>query len=182
MIEFGGENLEPYGDTPHHGWMPPFLLALQDCEDHELRVVIAFPRTGEKGEDLEDFPEPVKSSVEEMLMDSTSIYENMDQVYEILFQDYILYQNYDERFSFRDEYESWKGKHLVVYERSRLLDYCRTVLLDVDLPPGNVNTRKHYGIFTEFHILEVITHTDPIIRKIDVKELIEKEAGGGSGK
>ena len=46
----------------------PFVLSLQDTPDNELHVVIAFPMEDEKGADLENFPEPYKSRVEDILI------------------------------------------------------------------------------------------------------------------
>ena len=63
MIEFGGENKEINNKSK----TAPFLLSLRDTPDNELHIVIAFQMEGEEGADLDNFPEPYKSKVEDML-------------------------------------------------------------------------------------------------------------------
>lgn len=169
MIEFGGENKE----INEKSKTPPFLLELSDDPNNILRVVIAFPKEGEEGENLDDFPEPYKSRVEDLLVHSRPVSEDMDQVYEIVFEDYVIYQNRNESYTVWDDYEIRKGNYLIVFEKSRLLDYYEDVLFDFDDKETKRDKRKHYGIYTENHILDVISNSTPIIRKIELGETHE---------
>ena len=166
MIEFGGENKE----INEKSKTAPFLLSLQDTPDNELHVVIAFPMEGEEGADQENFPEPYKSKVEDILIHSKPVYEDMDQVYEIVFEDYVIYQNRNESYTVWDDYEIRKGKYLIIFEKSRLLDYYEDVLFDFDDEETKRDKRKHYGIYMENHILDVISNSEPLIRKIEWRE------------
>lgn len=166
MIEFGGENKE----INEKSKTAPFLLSLEDTPDNVLRVVIAFPMEGEEGADLDSFPEPYKSKVEEMLIHSRPVYEDMDQVYEIIFEDYVIYQNRNESYTVWDDYEIRKGNYLIIFEKSRLLDYYEDVLFDFDDEETKREKRKHYGIYTENHIIDVISNSEPKIRKLAVEE------------
>ena len=61
-----------------------------------------------------------------------------------------------------DDYERRKGKCLHIYERSRLLDHFnvatdRGLLLEKWL---------HYSISTENHIIDIVLHKNPSIKKI----------------
>lgn len=105
MIEFGGENKEINKKCK----TAPFMLSLEDTPDNVLRIVIAFPMEGEEGADLDNFPEPYKSRVEDILIHSKPAFEDMDRVYEIIFDDYIIYQNRNESYTSWDDYEVRKG-------------------------------------------------------------------------
>lgn len=166
MIEFGGENKEINNKSK----TAPFLLSLRDTPDNELHIVIAFQMEGEEGADLDNFPEPYKSKVEDMLIHSRPVYEDMDQVYEIDFEDYVIYQNRNESYTVWDDYEVRKGKYLIIFEKSRLLDYYEDVLFDFDDEETKRDKRKHYGIYMENHILDVISNSEPQIRKIEWSE------------
>lgn len=166
MIEFGGENKEINEKCK----TAPFLLSLQDAPDNVLKIVIAFPMEGEEGADLENFPEPYKSRVEDMLIHSRPVYEDMEQVYEIVFEDYVIYQNRNESYTVWDDYEIRKGNYLIIFEKSRLLDYYEDVLFDFDDEETKRDKRKHYGIYTENHILDVISNSEPRIRKLQLNQ------------
>lgn len=162
MIEFGGENKE----INEKSKTAPFLLSLEDTMDNVLRVVIALPVEGEEGENLDNFPEPCKSKVDDLLIHSRPVHEDMERVYEIAFHDYVLYQNRNESYTVWDDYEIRKGNYLIIFEKSRLLDFYEDVLFDFDDEETKRDKRKHYGIYTENHILDVISNSEPKIRKI----------------
>ena len=166
MIEFGGDNNKINDKSK----TAPFLLSLRDTPDNELHIVIALPMEGEEGAGLENFPEPYKSKVEDMLIHSKPVHEDMEQVYEIVFEDYVIYQNRNESYTVWDDYEIRKGKYLIIFEKSRLLDYYEDVLFDFDDEVTKRDKRKHYGIYMENHILDVISNSEPQIRKIEWSE------------
>ena len=166
MIEFGGENKKINMKCK----TAPFLLSLEDTPDNVLRIVIAFPMEGEEGTDIDNFPEPYKSRVEDMLIHSRPVYEDKEQVYEIVFDDYVIYQNRNETYTVWDDYETRRGNYLIIFEKSRLLDYYEDVLFDFDDEETKREKRKHYGIYTENHILDVISNSEPRIRKIEIEQ------------
>ena len=74
----------------------------------------------------------------------------------------------NESYTVWDDYEIRRGRALILFERSRLLDYLGTVLTcgkrnSGDWYPGEY---RHYGIYTEDQIIDVIAHTEPQIRRI----------------
>ena len=158
MLEFGGENLE----INEKSRLAPFLLSLSDDQDLTLRVVIAFPKDGEAGTD----PRSLNEKVKELLDKYVPVGADMDQVYEIVFENYILYQMRNESYTSWDEYEVRKGRYLIVFERSRLLDYYEDSIFDFDSEETRKTQRKHYGIYTENHILDIISNEPPKIRRI----------------
>ena len=160
MLEFGGENLE----INEKSRLAPFLLSLSDDQDLTLRVVIAFPKDGEAGTD----PESLNEKVKVLLDKCVPVGADMDQVYEIVFENYILYQMRNESYTSWDEYEVRKGRYLIVFERSRLLDYYEDAIFDFDSEETRKTQRKHYGIYTENHILDIISNEPPKIRRISL--------------
>jgi hypothetical protein len=158
MLEFGGENLE----INEKSRLAPFLLSLSDDQDLTLRVVIAFPKDGKAGTD----PGSINEKVKDLLDKSVPVGADMDQVYEIVFENYILYQMRNESYTSWDEYEIRKGRYLIVFERSRLLDYYEDAIFDFDSEETRKTQRKHYGIYTENHILDIISNEPPKIRRI----------------
>ncbi len=89
-------------------------------------------------------------------------------MYEIVFPSYIIYQVRNESYCSWDEYEIRKGNTLYIYEKSKFLDYFKSVTDccqsdDGDYYPGEW---IHYGIGAEDHIIDIISHEKPIIKKI----------------
>ena len=101
-----------------------------------------------------------------MLLDSYPVYEDTEQIYEISFKDYVIYQCRNESYTCWDDSEVRKGRYLIIFEKSKLLDYYESVLFDWDSDETK-EKRKHYGIYTEFHIIDVISNTPPTISKIN---------------
>lgn len=72
----------------------------------------------------------------------------------------------NESYTAWDDYEVRKGKYFIVFERSRLLD-CMPKLVETELveayfPQG----WKHYGIYCQNHIIDVIAAGEPRVTPI----------------
>lgn len=162
MLSFGG------GHPPmDHA---PFLLRLWDDEDGVLRVVIALARAGETGAGARTG----NAGIDAILDHCRPITPDEDAVYEITFERYILYQTRNESYSSYDAYEVREGQYLIRFRRSRLLDAlplltdcCRWE--DGTCYPGEWT---HYGIYTQNHILDVISTESPVIRRVEDKERV----------
>ena len=164
MLKFGSENKEITEKCPN----APFVLSINDNDDNELIVVIALPISGEKGEDLDisTYPNNDNPEIQKILFNSYPVYEDMERVYEIKFESYIIYQCRNESYTYWQKDEVRKGKYLIIFEKSRFLDYYESVIFDFDSDDWKSN-RKHYGIYTENHIIDVIANKPPIITKIN---------------
>lgn len=162
VLEFGTDNEEITKNCSS----APFLLSINDDPDNQLVIVIALARRGEKGADIDMsvYPNNNDPKLREMLMNSYPVYEDMDQVYEIRFETYILYQCRNESYTCMDKEEVRKGEYLLIFEKSKLLDYYENVIFDFDFDDRKAN-RKHYGVYTENHIIDVISNKPPIITK-----------------
>jgi len=156
-VKFGGEN-ERLGRFA-------YAHRIEDVEG-TLRVVLTGTYEGEKGTGIS---EGLRDDVKEALKESCPLLTNEDEAYEIIFPEYIMYQVRTEEYCSWDEYEIRKGHILCIFERSRLLDY-REIAVDCcgELASGGYHPGKwtHYGIYSDFQIIDVITHKEPIIKKI----------------
>ena len=155
-LEFGGSN-DSLGTFA-------FVLNIEDI-DNELKIVLSGYVKGEKGTGVD---EELDEAVKEILKESTAIYPSEDDVYEIIFPSYIIYQVRNESYCSWDDYEIRKGRHLIVFEKSRLLDYFQIVTDSCQTEEGDFypGEWKHYGVYGEDHIIDIITHENPIIKKI----------------
>ena len=157
MLTFGSENSEI--NKPSR--LAPFVLSIKDDPDNRLSIVIALPKNCPAAdEDIAD------SRLKDILSHSTLVIEDTEQLYEIAFGSYVIYQCRNESYTSYDPTEVMKGKYLVIFERSHFLDYYESVIFDKDT--GNEKVcRKHYGVYGENHIIDVISNEPPTIRKIN---------------
>lgn len=117
-----------------HDRLDPFLCDLRETGDGKLYILICRATAASE-------PEPDK--------------------WEIVFEDYILYQVRNESFcSFAPE-ESRTGKYLAVFETSKLLEYL-PLAVDARLLE-HTSPWKHYAIFTQDQIIDVIASKEPVI-------------------
>lgn len=143
----------------------PFLIRLEEGEDNCVKFVIATSWLGEKGTGIDDVDiEGIKSLIDK----SYPIYPNYEDIYQITFEGYILYQTRNESFCSWDDYEVSEGKNFIVFSKSRMLDYLSQItdcqqLEDGTFYPGEW---KHYGIYCQNHIIDIISSYEPIIEKL----------------
>lgn len=112
----------------------PFLCGLREGEDNDLHITICRAGADSKTELAQ---------------------------WEIIFECYILYQVRNESFCSFHAAEVKTGKYLAVFEKSRLLEYLPTAV-DAGLLE-HTEPWKHYDIFTQNQIIDVIAQADPVI-------------------
>ena len=144
----------------------PFLISMSEEYDNTLKLVVSLAYLGEQSETPE-FPE-----LDKILKKARPILPNQNQIYKILFENYILYQTRNESYTSWDNYEIRKGKYFIRFEKSRLLDFLPVLtdcqrLANGEYYPGKW---KHYGIYCQNHIIDVISCHEPEIKKINHKE------------
>ena len=139
----------------------PFVLKISDSSDNELRIILATAKTGDKKSLSTGSPK-----LDDILVNSELIEPDKQNVYEIVFSDYIIYQCRNESYKAFDDTDIRPGKYLVTFEKSRLLDFYENVIFDFDSIDTKTK-RKHYGIISANHIIDVIANEPPIIRKIN---------------
>lgn len=142
----------------------PFVLGIKDDEGNRLIITVSLPVRGDKGENI---IETENEKIKEILKNAYPIYLSQDMLYEIIFDNYIAYQVRNESFCSKDDYEIKKGNYFILFERSRYLDEIQTItdcswFEDGSYYPGEW---AHYGVYANNHIIDVISHQEPVIRK-----------------
>lgn len=84
---------------------------------------------------------------------------------QIEIKSYIMHLTRNESYTVWDDYEIRKGNYLVIFEKSRLIDFYDLAIAhteDYSYPGEGI----HYGIYTCDHIIDIIADSTPIITKI----------------
>lgn len=150
----------------------PFLVSLGDGLEEELRIVIAGSSVG--GEDAaqldpEGLTEEEAKAIQGVLAGTRPIEMDEENQYELCFRDYIVYQIRNESYCGYDKEEVRHGRYLILFESSKLLDRLGDIVpYTCQFEDGTYFPGKwvHYGIYTWQHIIDVISHNPPVIRKV----------------
>ena len=154
MIGFGNEQ-----DTMDSA---PFLINTTEGQDNDISFIISFPLKGEKTI-IDETGIPV---LNEILGNCIPIYPDGNNTYEIIFENYVIHMTRNESYTIWDDYEIRHGKYLILFERSRLLDSMPKFVECELIKAVCSNAYKHYGIYCQNHIIDIITTNEPIIRHI----------------
>lgn len=144
----------------------PFLVSLSDGPDNELRIVIAPAVMGETG------TRPIEDVDHEILHDILSkccpIEPDETALYEIYFENYITYRITNESYAVGDPEEISYGGYLAIVKKSKYLDRLDEIAGVFQLDDGTFfpGEWKQYGIYTQNHIIEIISHCSPVVTKI----------------
>lgn len=142
----------------------PFVLKINDDMDNRLIITVSLPVRGDKGGNI---VETENEKIKELMKSAFPIYPSQDMIYEIIFDDYIAYQVRNETFCAKDDYEIKKGEYFIFFERSRYLDQIQTITDCSQFEDGSYYPGKwtHYGVYANNHIIDVISHQEPVIKK-----------------
>ncbi|MBQ8934911.1 MAG: hypothetical protein IJ049_00695 [Oscillospiraceae bacterium] len=155
MIEFGNENRELN--------TAPFLVKAIEETDNNITFIVSLPMEGEKGTAIDDAE---NLGIKELLAKSMPIYPDDKNMYKIVFEHYVLHQTRNESYTSWDDYEVSKGKYFLLFEKSRLLDSV-SQLVDVGIVDAYYpNGYKHYGIYCQNHVIDIIATREPMIEKL----------------
>jgi len=143
----------------------PFLLKMDESDDNTLKLIVSLACVGEKEDvNLDLFDDTLKN----ILSGAKPIFPSNDEIFEIIFEDYILHLTRNESYTSFDPKEIRKGRYFISYNDSKLLDILPLITdcqfcTDGSAYPGYW---KHYGILCQNHIIDVISHNTPTIRRI----------------
>lgn len=143
------------------GEYAPFLRSLNDNEDNELTLRIAQSHIGECRE-VSESEEP-NDALRHLLNGSRPIVPDEENVYEIVFDNYIIYQVGNESFCSGDPNDKYTGRYLRVYESSVLLNRLGEFSDAQTLEDGSFYPDKwtHYEVIAQNHIIDVISLEEP---------------------
>lgn len=153
MIIFGNKNDEICA--------APFLIRTIEEPDNIIKFFVAMPVKKEKGEII-DIENP---ELNKILCECVPLQPEENDIYEIIFENYIFHTTRNESYTCKDDYEISQGKYFVVFDKSRLLDCLPQIVEQSIIEACFPNGWKHYGIYCQNHIIDVIAVEEPKIRK-----------------
>ena len=146
-----------------------FLRQLNDTDDNELTVFITqSKKVKPSSNSLED---EKNEKIRELLSRTMQLVSDDTQIYRIHFERYLMYQGRNESYAYNDDDHISVGQGLILFEKSKLLDYVNEVM---DVPAAmhmqHGNKLQHYGIYTLNNIIDVVTLHEPVIEKVSRSE------------
>ena len=131
-----------------------YLVGLTEPEENSLRLFFSRSKS---------VPEPFTIG-DKGFEDASSIVIDEDlPVLQIDFETYIGYSVLNESFTSWDDYEEFEGKIFRIYSQSRYLDFIKVGTFADEEFPGPF---KHYGMACLNHIVDVVSHSEPIVREV----------------
>ena len=154
------------------GEYPPFLISLSDGPDEELRLVIAASEICSSGDSSDCFSSDenhISAELGRLFEKSCSAVPKNSCMYMICFHDYIIYQIRNESFCSSDPCEVRQGRYLILFEESGLLSLLPVITDAQQLSDGTYypGKWKHYGVYTQRHIIDIVSHKAPQITRYD---------------
>jgi len=140
-----------------------FLKDLIDTNDNELTVDIVCSKPSPELLDAVD-----DDKVSAILSTAVQLVPDDTRIYRIRFEHYIIYQGRNESYAYNDDRcHTTKGKGLILFERSKLLEYVSDAIdVYTAMHMEGENKLRHYGIYTLNNIIDVVTFFEPIVEKV----------------
>ncbi len=138
----------------------PFLVEMKEGPENGLYLSVLGSVIEEKDASCGVCENP---DVNRILSQCRPIVPDISKIFEIVFEDYIIYQVRNESYVSYDDTEKRLGNYLVQFENSHFLDYVFTAIDACRLKNGSFYPApwKHYGICTQNHIVDVIAYGEP---------------------
>lgn len=138
----------------------PFLTELRDGPDNELHIAIMGAVVEEDSGSCDSYGNPL---VDQLLAQCKPIVPDHSQRFDIVFEDYIIYQVRNESYSSYDASAERTGTYLIQCEKSSFLDYLPVATDACRLKDGSFYPApwKHYAICTQNHIIDIIAQEEP---------------------
>lgn len=138
----------------------PFLCEIKEAVDNELHILIC---NSEVNNDRKAVNSSGNQVLNGILENCNLIEPTLDRKYEIVFENYIIYQVRNESYCSIDSSEICTGKYLRIFEKSKLLDYLfvSTDVMQFENGEFYPYQWRHFGIYTLNHIIDVVSHIEP---------------------
>ena len=138
----------------------PFLKMLKEETENELHLVIFGAVVKENTDFGDSCGNPVLDTI---LAQCRPIVLDSSRRFDIVFEEYIIYQVRNESYSSFDELEERSGTYLLQFQKSHFLDFLSIATDAQQLKDGSFYPApwKHYEIRTQNHIIDVIAQKGP---------------------
>ena len=139
----------------------PYILNINDNIDNVLKIIVSLPYSGEKGSEASNTG---NKDLDEILKKAYPVLIDYNEIYEIVFENYIMYQIRNESFANPDENSKILGKYFVIIKNSSYLKMVKNITFYNDIFD---NKYMHYGIFSWNHVIDIISAEEPKIVKLE---------------
>ena len=139
----------------------PYILNINDNVDNVLKIIVSLPYSGEKGSEASNTG---NKDLDEILKKAYPVLIDYNEIYEITFESYIIYQTRNESFTYPDENSKVLGEYFTIIKNSSYLKMVKSITFYYDMF-GDKYT--HYGILSWNHVVDIISAEEPKIVKLE---------------
>ena len=139
----------------------PYILNINDNVDNVLKIIVSLPYSGEKGSEASNTG---NKDLDEILKKAYPVLIDYNEIYEITFESYIMYQTRNESFAYPDENSKVLGEYFTIIKNSSYLKMVKNITFYNDIFD---NKYMHYGIFSWNHVIDIISAEEPKIAKLE---------------
>ena len=139
----------------------PYILNINDNVDNVLKIIVSLPYSGEKGSEASNTG---NKDLDEILKKAYPVLIDYNEIYEITFESYIMYQTRNESFAYLDENSKVLGEYFTIIKNSSYLKMVKSITFYNDIFDDKY---MHYGIFSWNHVIDIISAEEPKIVKLE---------------
>lgn len=139
----------------------PYILNINDNIDNVLKIIVSLPYSGEKGSEASNTG---NKDLDEILKEAYPVLIDYNEIYEITFESYIMYQTRNESFAYPDENSKISGEYFTIIKNSSYLKMVKNITFYNDIFDDKY---MHYGIFSWNHVIDIISAEEPKIVKLE---------------
>ena len=139
----------------------PYILNINDNIDNVLKIIVSLPYSGEKGSEASNTG---NKDLDEILKEAYPVLIDYNEIYEITFESYIMYQTRNESFAYLDENSKVLGEYFTIIKNSSYLKMVKSITFYNDIFDDKY---MHYGIFSWNHVIDIISAEEPKIVKLE---------------
>ena len=139
----------------------PYILNINDNVDNVLKIIVSLPYSGEKGSKASNTG---NKDLDEILKKAYPVLIDYNEIYEITFESYIMYQTRNESFAYPDEKSKVLGEYFTIIKNSSYLKMVKSITFYNDIFDDKY---MHYGIFSWNHVVDIISAEEPKIVKLE---------------
>ena len=139
----------------------PYILNINDNIDNVLKIIVSLPYSGEKGSEASNTG---NKNLDEILKKAYPVLIDYNEIYEITFESYIMYQTRNESFAYPDENSKVLGEYFTIIKNSSYLKMVKSITFYNDIFDDKY---IHYGIFSWNHVVDIISAEEPKIVKLE---------------
>ena len=139
----------------------PYILNINDNIDNVLKIIVSLPYSGEKGSEASNTG---NKDLDEILKKAYPVLIDYNEIYEITFESYIMYQTRNESFAYPDENSKVLGEYFTIIKNSSYLKMVKSITFYNDIFDDKY---IHYGIFSWNHEVDIISAEEPKIVKLE---------------